>query len=522
MKKYLLLALVVFLYACGEDADSSSSPAAAEIDEGYSSDEKSSSSVSKTSSSSASKHSSSSTSKDSSSSTSKNSSSSTSKNSSASTANSSSSEKDSVEIPEFSIKVENEEMSFDLSKMKMVDKRDGHEYPLKLSNSKLSMNANLNYETEGSWCYADYPKNCERYGRLYTWNEAYQDTRTNSCEPVDPKGICPKGWTVNHSGVRGIYAGYRDESGYYAYMNDVGWAWSPHSPKKKAGDALCDGEKANVHDYCEDLECYRQKIFPDYMPKGNALSVSCEYQWPVNVPDSVTLPNAEPIPTYRPKSLTLYTGKYGDLVDERDGNIYRTVDIGDQTWMAENLKYVIDSSFCMGGNEKDSCTKYAHLGRMYKWAQANGFESNSFDRTSVEWPIQGVCPNGWHIPTVEDWNTLFSYVVKTTDGAKINDALYATKWNEYTEGGSDAFGFGINSSGNKHYYSIVYDYSFGYVEYMISDKDQTPDLLVLFSYPGRGYDGRIFYDSENNKSYPHIRCVKGQGSNPIPPLDATE
>lgn len=420
--------------------------------------------------------------------------------------------------PEFSVVVENEEMRFDLNKMKMLDKRDGHEYPLKLSGTTLSMNAYLNYAVKDSWCYLDYSKNCDRYGRLYTWNAAYQEKSTSTCSPGNEQGVCPIGWKIKNVAIDGLYAGYRDDNGYFGFILDEAWVWTPMSPSTMVVNQSCDYSYAFTGKACAGEKCLGDGYYSDRKYKKDAVSVSCYYQWPIEVPDSVTLPKAAPVPTYsKPKALSPYSGEFGELVDERDGNIYKTVVIGDQTWMAENLNYVIDSSFCMGGNRIDSCAKYNHLGRMYRWEQANGFSSSGYDRNQVDWPIQGVCPDGWHIPTMAEWKTLLNYVLEATDGTYISNALYAKRWDENTEGGVDPYGFGMISSGHKHYYDIIYDYGFGYVEFMISDERETRDWLVRFAAPGTNYDGGIYYDSDNYKSYPHIRCIKGKGSNAVRP-----
>lgn len=104
--------------------------------------------------------------------------------------------------------------------------------------------------------------------------------------------------------------------------------------------------------------------------------------------------------------------KWGTVTDVRDGKTYKTVRIGVQTWMAENMNYEIRSrSFCYN-NSADSCAKY---GRLYTWAAAIGSIDNECgvrrDCSYLEnAKVRGVCPVGWRVPTLDDWNTLAHYV----------------------------------------------------------------------------------------------------------------
>jgi uncharacterized protein (TIGR02145 family) len=110
--------------------------------------------------------------------------------------------------------------------------------------------------------------------------------------------------------------------------------------------------------------------------------------------------------------------KFGRLNDERDGKSYYTIKIGEQTWMAENLNldYKVDGSTYGTYTNTDNGETY---GRYYTWAAAMDsaglYSDNSkgcgYGKTcTVATSARGICPEGWHIPTWAEWNTLYSAI----------------------------------------------------------------------------------------------------------------
>jgi uncharacterized protein (TIGR02145 family) len=135
------------------------------------------------------------------------------------------------------------------------------------------------------------------------------------------------------------------------------------------------------------------------------------------------------------------TGIAYDSVFDGAGTKYKTVTIGSQTWMAENLNYAGSGSTPIGvcyKESKDSCAKY---GRLYTWNQVmNGAASTSSSSTKA----RGICPTGWHVPADTEWSTLLQTVdaSNTSSGTKLKVQTIGWKINGTTSGnGTDVYGF---------------------------------------------------------------------------------
>jgi uncharacterized protein (TIGR02145 family) len=122
------------------------------------------------------------------------------------------------------------------------------------------------------------------------------------------------------------------------------------------------------------------------------------------------------------------------------GQTYKTIVIGSQTWMAENLNYN-----CCGecyDNEPENCAKY---GRLYNWQTA-----------------KTVCPTGWHLPSDEEWQTLVDFAGgKYITGKKLKATSGWNSYNGTSSKGTDDYGFSALPGGG---YGLS-DGSFSYVGY---------------------------------------------------------
>lgn len=166
---------------------------------------------------------------------------------------------------------------------------------------------------------------------------------------------------------------------------------------------------------------------------------------------------------------------YGSLTDDRDGKTYKTVKIGDQVWMAENLNYAGDGI----GHCYDDVPEYCDVaGRLYKWDVA-----------------RGVCPEGWHLPSKAEFDTLLS-VVKLEYGEECSlaDMFRATSGWSYGGQGCDKTGFSAVPAGGKHieaYRQPEYNHAGSFAFFLTSTENGEHSVYVLALYSN---DVSLIYD----------------------------
>ncbi len=147
--------------------------------------------------------------------------------------------------------------------------------------------------------------------------------------------------------------------------------------------------------------------------------------------------------------LTGGGGPPAGTVTDYDGNVYQTVEIGNQIWIKENLRSLhyadgtpIDSVWVFDDNENNAQT----WGRLYSWNAAMHGASSSNGNPSG---VQGVCPDGWHLPSKAEFEQLIETVGGDFSGGSAlksdNDAYWNTPNNNNNQSGFSAYGAGYRT-----------------------------------------------------------------------------
>jgi uncharacterized protein (TIGR02145 family) len=208
----------------------------------------------------------------------------------------------------------------------------------------------------------------------------------------------------------------------------------------------------------------------------------------------------------------------GSFTDQRDGTIYKTIAIGSQVWMAENLRYLPSVSgpgigsitipyyyvYGYDGTNVDSAKAISNFttnGVLYNWPAAMaGAASSSTNQSGV----QGVCPTGWHLPSDEEWTQLTDYLGGGhVAGGKLKE-VGTIQWNSPNTGATNTTGFSAFPGG---YRSLDNNFdhlgSFGYW-YSATEYDAVSAWYRSMSYNYSGIGGAGFSKALGFS----VRCVR--------------
>lgn len=392
---------------------------------------------------------------------------------------------------------------------KLVDLRDGNEYGVALIDGLYWMTENLRYADStsmtnlkgNSWCHED-DKDCSKFGRLYSWTAAVDHDQEYLSKSIGAqygktifRGVCPAGWFVPgknewqslisyvgaHNGAEGTGTSIKSldtwnkSENVKAPTNRFGFNAKASGRRNNDGETfLSTGRIAFFWSSAEydngtasgfQLGLEVNDLQPGDYYKDHGLSVRCVAKFSdVKVSGALDSSYLDKIPH-----------EYGEL--KYEGETYRTVKIAGLEWMAENLNFEAEGSHCYS-DDKDNCKEY---GRLYSFETA-----------------KTVCPDGWRLPTAEDFSSLNVF-------AETSSALRATTgWTEKASKGLDFWGFGAKPAGGRDgggdyfdmkssaYFWVAGESADGFASgLLINYYDQVPSLVK--------------YSTSNEFS---VRCVK--------------
>ena len=438
----------------------------------------------------------------------------------------------------------------------MTDPRDGTKYKTVVVNGQTWMAENLNYtdnEYGESFCFNDEDDFCELYGRLYTREAAMNSPDCPSGEycylgsgPI--QGICPDGWHIptydetetlinyigkNESdwasakgwnlnffddtpedtyGLSFVPGGVYESKGFRSIDTaSFMWVYKPNGPQRYfVVNAKTD--EVFLHDYTSyvsiAVRCVKGTANPlsssSYSSSSSARSSSSSARssssyWPStwsseSPSSSFSISSKEDL--FNP-DLT-----YGTMTDPRDGKKYKTIVFNGQTWMAENLNFADSSIYSLlKGNtqcyhEKESeCELF---GRLYSREAAMGDSKCAFGFSCSlgSGPIQGICPDNWHVMSATEVNKMISYV-----GSDNADKIMSAKGWGSNVYGTNTYGLSFIAPGTRD--GVNYDSKGGYAYYWIYI-EYTSQYYFYINGPSKHMDTGNY---NNKKLYLPVRCI---------------
>ena len=364
---------------------------------------------------------------------------------------------------------------------KVMDK-DGNVYKTVQIGNLIWMAENLNVKTKDSYCYGNNFENCRKYGRLYTWKAAQK--------------ACPAGWHLPSQYEfeslftiigKGDYSGIKlkSKSGWSENGNGldvVGFSVLPAGYKSWEGPFFDLGKYAILMSSSEKDENRMHYLMLEYSSadlflgedgrKNSAGSVRCVKENLGEIKFKPEMIEQQFFPSFGSVSF--------------GSQSYKTVKLGSQTWMAENLNINTKDSWCYE-NKSEKCSSY---GRLYTWDAA-----------------KKACPVGWHLPSHVEFETLL-YMAGGSDKAGLKlKSRYGWSFNG-GKNGLDSYGFSVlpvgsfdfkrNEYGNEGFVSVFWTSSF-----FLNDSTVGPEHVDFSNFSDR----TIYTFSNKNDRHP-IRCIK--------------
>lgn len=267
-------------------------------------------------------------------------------------------------------------------------------------------------------------------------------------------------------------------------------------------------EKVEESSSSENVEECSSSVEQSSSSEAKIAEVKPNNYYQTNCPEGLT---CEYVNTYFLNQNLLDDNRYGEILDERDGQVYKTTVIGEQTWLAQNLNYdTLDVSRCYGDSE-ENCHKY---GRMYLVETA-----------------KNACPSGWRLPTRDEVNVLRSFIKNEHPDDSVAYHIKSKKdyagtgWNGkwctvgqdddcISTNGVDTYGFSLSVGGmcsiRLYDHNAISCTNLHLTPYFWTSSKETTFshrvyCSIIYLNDSQGY---FYFDSHSSSAFMYVRCIK--------------
>lgn len=402
-----------------------------------------------------------------------------------------------------------------------TDKRDGNVYRVVQVGDHVWMLDNLRFAGN-----AKYPLVGETYctedcngfrGVLYDFAAAMNNAscKESLCnrdnEPV--QGACPEDWLLpsqsdwayleeNLENVNGFFNDPTGEWAGYWHNDKVSRFWTSSEDTEKSGiEYYYIMEQIKHQGYGKSMgygiRCVATKDvtldaivelnYSSSSAKSSSSVASSSESYSSSVLSSSSMKSLVRGKRDLPVTTIITNGNKNAITDERDGKVYRVMQVGDHVWMVDNLGYVGDEDYPLDGEVycKEGCSGLQ--GALYNYAAAMNYEACANKMCNAEdLIVQGACPEGWGVPRASDWTDL---QMSLEDAPAFFPNPTGEWMDSWRNDGISRFWTSTeqNALGAYEYYfsnvitSQTYGKSSGYGVRCVALKDVTPDALVQSS-----------------------------------------
>ena len=311
---------------------------------------------------------------------------------------------------------------------------DGNEYQTVRIGCQCWTKENIRTNADSATAYNNSDSLENIYGKLYTWYSAVAiaEGDNNAVPTATPdilgesyvQGICPEGWVLPTPDAFTLMLANGGNATNAKSDNNLYWLPNRQGVAPLSGfDALGAGNYNAALDRYENLLGSTNFWTSLNANAQNATSVEINYFCEDGMMKEFSKEDGLSVRCLK-ISLSPFTAQAcpgTPTVTDVDGNVYNTVLIGEQCWMRENLRttqYANGTPIALGTDtstttpfryypNNSNSTDITFYGYLYNWpAVMNGAASSNANPSGV----QGVCPDGWHVPSTAEWESLMTYM----------------------------------------------------------------------------------------------------------------